>query len=94
MRKLVEGHRDDMIKLKAHLARGERDEAQRLAHTLKGAAGTLGAVEVQRAAAELESVIRSGVIRSGDEPEMAALAIWVEQALNALAEGLPNPGAA
>ena len=94
LHKLVDGHRDDVARLRARLAAGERDEAQRLAHTLKGAAGTLGAVELQRAAAELEHVIRSGVVRSGDEPEMAALAAWIEPALNALAGRLPNPGAA
>jgi PAS domain S-box-containing protein len=94
LHKLVDGHRDDAARLRAHLAAGEHDEAQRLVHTLKGAAGTLGAVELQRAAAELESAIRSGLVGRGDEPEMAALIAWVEQALDALAGRLPNPGAA
>ncbi|MTW19778.1 ATP-binding protein [Allochromatium palmeri] len=88
LHKLVDGHRDDMIKLRAHLAAGERDKAQRLAHTLKGASGTLGAVELQRAAAELEGLIRSEAVSSGDEPEMTALALHVKQALQRLEAGL------
>ncbi|ADC61442.1 ATP-binding protein [Allochromatium vinosum] len=91
LHKLVDGHRDDMVHLRAHLAAGAREEAQRLAHTLKGAAGTLGAVELQRAAAELERVIRSGAVLSGDELEMAELAGQVDQALGGLAERLSKP---
>ena len=88
LHKLVEGHRDDMVRLREHLAAGERDEAQRLVHTLKGASGTLGAVELQRAAAELEGMIRSGAVVSGDEAEMAELVLRIERALGGLEDGL------
>jgi HPt (histidine-containing phosphotransfer) domain-containing protein len=88
LHKLVDGHRDDVVRLRAHLALGERDEAQRLVHTLKGASGTLGAVALQRAAAELEGLIRSGAVVSGDEVEMAELAGRVERALSGLEDGL------
>jgi PAS domain S-box-containing protein len=88
LHKLVEGHRDDMVRLREHLAAGERDEAQRLVHTLKGASGTLGAVELQRAAAELEGGIRSGAVVSGDEAEMAKLVLRIERALGGLEDGL------
>ena len=90
LRKLVEGHRDDRVKLRAHLAMGEREAAQRLAHTLKGAAGTLGAVELQRLAAELEGLIRSGAVASGGEPDLAELAWQVERALIGLERGLQD----
>lgn len=40
--------------LRALLAQDKVSEARRLAHSLKGAAGTIGAVELQAAAAELE----------------------------------------
>jgi PAS domain S-box-containing protein len=40
------------------LARGDVDEAQRLAHTTKGVAGTIGAKALSLAAAQLESVLK------------------------------------
>ncbi|TWB30835.1 signal transduction histidine kinase [Nitrospirillum bahiense] len=39
---------------------GDATTAERLAHTLKGVAGTIGAGEVQRAAAAVEAALRSG----------------------------------
>jgi PAS domain S-box-containing protein len=39
---------------------GDQQRAQRLAHTLKGVAGTLGITAVQQAAARLEQAIRDG----------------------------------
>jgi len=42
------------------LSSGDRDTAQRLAHTLKGVSGNIGAGDVQKAAATLESSIKDG----------------------------------
>jgi two-component system, sensor histidine kinase and response regulator len=41
-----------------HLKTGKSDQAHRLAHSLKGAAGMLGAVEIQKHAANLEVALR------------------------------------
>ncbi|MBL8487976.1 MAG: response regulator, partial [Rhodocyclaceae bacterium] len=51
-------HADDVARIRAALADGRRDEARRLAHTLKGAAGTLGARDLADAAAGVEAVLR------------------------------------
>ncbi len=56
--KFAENHLDDFARIRTCLTNGERDEARRLAHSLKGAAATLGAVAVQKAAAALEAAIR------------------------------------
>ena len=40
--------------IRARLAEGDRDTAERTAHSLKGVAGTLGATELQARAGELE----------------------------------------
>ncbi len=56
--KFAENHLDDFNKIRLCLANGDREEARRLAHSLKGASATLGAVVVQKAAAALESAIR------------------------------------
>ena len=54
LRMFVDGHADDARRLREYLARSESEPAQRLAHTLKGAAGMLGALDVQRLAAKIE----------------------------------------
>ncbi|MFZ5482680.1 MAG: response regulator [Pseudomonadota bacterium] len=56
--KFVTGHRDVPDHIVAALQSGQTETAQRLAHTLKGTAGTLGAIEIQGLAAKLESSLR------------------------------------
>ncbi len=46
------------------LEKGEQEEAQRGAHTVKGVAGNLGATELQAKAAELEAAIKNRDIDS------------------------------
>ncbi|MFA6311061.1 MAG: PAS domain S-box protein [Sterolibacterium sp.] len=64
LRQYAADHADDMTKLRTLVHEGmnqpDRDEARRLAHTLKGSSGNLGATEVQRLAAELEAAIKAG----------------------------------
>ncbi|MBL8490103.1 MAG: PAS domain S-box protein, partial [Rhodocyclaceae bacterium] len=64
-----DAHAADAESIRAALAAGRREEARRLAHTLKGAAGTLGASRVSGLAAGIEATLRQ------DEgmPEAAAL---------------------
>ncbi len=45
-------------RIQVHLTRGDRLDAERMAHTLKGVAGTLGVGALRKAAAELEQAIR------------------------------------
>jgi len=63
--------------LRRHLAEGRPEDAERLAHSLKGAAATLGAVELAQAAGDLESASRE---RQG--PELALLCSRLEEALD------------
>ncbi len=53
----IDGHQNDMDKLREKLAAGEQEEARRVAHSLKGAAGSLGVVAVQAVAAKLEAAV-------------------------------------
>jgi len=76
--------------VRAALESGDRSLAERVAHTLKGVAGNIGAGEVRVAAAKLE-----GAIRAGDEdataliePTAAALAV-VLGSIDSLPERAP-----
>ena len=57
--KFAENHLDDFTRIRQALITGKHNEACRLAHSLKGAAGTLGALAVQKSAAELEMAIKN-----------------------------------
>ncbi len=85
--KLVTNHAMDMATLRVHLAAGESGEARRVAHSLKGAAATLGAVELRAAAAALEQAILTG----SPAAEEDILIDRVERAQADLAASLGNP---
>src|SRR6185436_11805976 len=61
LRQFLDGHADAAARVRESLARGERVEAERLAHTVKGVAGNLAAGPVQAAAGALEKAIRDAV---------------------------------
>jgi len=58
LRQFVEQHGPAIDQVGDALAKGDHALAERLAHTLKGVAGNIGAAGVQSAAAALERVIR------------------------------------
>jgi CheY-like chemotaxis protein len=73
LRTYAQDRNRDMAHLRESLAAGDRREAQRLAHSLKGSSATLGAVAVQACAAELEAAIKAG--RSPEECESSLAAV-------------------
>jgi PAS domain S-box-containing protein len=74
LRGFTERHSDDLTQALALLASERREEARNLAHGLKGAAGSLGLVHLQTAAAGLESALRLGQDDAAQlEPLLATL---------------------
>lgn len=84
-------HAEDMALVAASLAEGDQLSAQRQAHSLKGAAATLGAKALAERARRLEQMLRpDNAIKASNEDihrEMDAVRheLWV------LAAGLPRP---
>ena len=81
---LVEFHHDHLDaaqRVNDALERGELEEASRLTHTLKGAAGSIGARELSESAARLESALNA---REKNEPARQAF----ENALDRLMVGI------
>ncbi len=79
--KLDNDHGNDMRELGTLLETGAADDARRLAHTLKGLAGTLGLTRLQEAAAALEAHLgRHDTESGGDEISRLMDAVSTEQA--------------
>ena len=99
LRLFVHGHQDFGEQLESALAAGDRATAERLAHTCKSVAGSLGAAAVAEHAAALESALRAGAgPRAADAglarriPALAAAAKGaVTQLVTALRLWLPAP---
>ena len=58
LEKFRNGQQNTLADIRSALAANDREKAERLAHTLKGLSGTLGAEKLQGHAAELETAIR------------------------------------
>jgi PAS domain S-box-containing protein len=69
---------------------GDPELPLRLAHTLKGTAGTIGAKQVQAAAAHLEQVCRQGADPALIEQQLAAVQAALEPVLAGLASHEPT----
>lgn len=76
----IEEHGQSADELKALLAEGKTDDAQQLAHNIKGVSGTVGAVQLMQAAAALEQQLRSNPHQADLDPFTHEL----ERALSAI----------
>jgi signal transduction histidine kinase/CheY-like chemotaxis protein len=72
------GHVDDIAKLRASLDAGEMADAQRLAHTLKGVAATLGAEELRQCAFDVEQAVRDRQAMSAIQERISRLELLLE----------------
>jgi HPt (histidine-containing phosphotransfer) domain-containing protein len=84
LRSFVTNYPADSTQIQQHLAAGRSEDAQRLAHSVKGAAGTLGAVILQEQAAALEAALKRG----DDASAVEVLALAVTRTQSALSTAL------
>jgi two-component system sensor histidine kinase/response regulator len=75
--------------IRAALVEGRTAEAERAAHSLKGAAGTIGADTLQRQAGEVETAIRNGAGAAQVEPLLNTVESTLAALLAALLRILP-----
>jgi PAS domain S-box-containing protein len=83
---LLEFHRDyatSIDRVRAALGEGRLTDAERQVHTLKGVAGNIGAMDLHRAAQELDSALRRG-----DLEEAGLFLPEVERELSRVVNGL------
>ncbi|WP_298622005.1 response regulator [uncultured Zoogloea sp.] len=89
LRRLVSGHAGSADQIGAALAAGNRHEAERIAHTLRGAAANLGANALRDAARNLEATLRRGASAGEALAELPALSAELLSLVTLLETQLP-----
>ncbi|CAK0774949.1 two-component system, sensor histidine kinase and response regulator [Azospirillaceae bacterium] len=93
LRKFATGQADAISNIRTALDCGDVVAAERIAHTLKGTAGNIGAIAIQRAAAEVEAAIRQSRPRSEIEDALDVVVWPLADLLARLTERLACVGA-
>jgi CheY-like chemotaxis protein len=93
LRQFAEKQGGVLEEITAALAGGDFELAERLAHTLKGVAGNIGAGNVQSAAGDLEKTLRTRSGTADVESAMQAVAAALEPLVAGLRAVLPAPAA-
>jgi two-component system sensor histidine kinase/response regulator len=75
------------LRIRDSLGQGDRQLAERLAHTLKGSSAQVGACGVERRAAAVELSLREGAPSAEVEPLLAALEQALDDALDCMRAG-------
>jgi CheY-like chemotaxis protein len=90
LRKFVAGQAEAPRQLSEALAAGDKATAQRLTHTAKGLAGTIGATALQEQAEALEAAIQSDVPVDEMTPLVATWGEAMQGMISALQAALPQ----
>jgi two-component system sensor histidine kinase/response regulator len=97
LRRFATDHGSDISRLRRMLderaSASYADEARRIAHTLKSAAGNLGATAVQRLAAELEATLKQGAAAVQIEPLVTGADAALKTMAAAILAALPEEAA-
>jgi CheY-like chemotaxis protein len=91
LRQFVEQQGPAIAQVTSALAQGDAALAERLAHTLKGVAGNIGAKAVQAAAGVLEKLIRGGAGAAEIDPAKQQVATALDPLIAQLKSALGSP---
>jgi two-component system, sensor histidine kinase and response regulator len=89
LRRFAHSQADAVGRMRMSLAAGHETDAERAAHTLKGAAGSVGARQLQHEAGDVESALRRGVAFAELEALLGPLERTLEALVAALVVNLP-----
>ncbi len=84
------GHAGDHVTLRGHLERQEFQEAGRVAHTLKGSAGNIGAAGIHQLASEFEQSIKERAMERAST-QLSQLAVDLPQLIDGIQTRLAAP---
>ncbi|MTJ82803.1 MAG: Hpt domain-containing protein, partial [Telmatospirillum sp.] len=91
LRRFATGQRRTADEIRRAIGRGERTQAERLAHTIKGLAGTIGADAMAETALRLERAISGSGGRDAIEAGIAELEAGLGEIASMIADRLPGP---
>jgi HPt (histidine-containing phosphotransfer) domain-containing protein len=91
LRQFAEQQGPSVEQITAALGKGDTALAERLAHTLKGVAGNIGAKPVQTAAGVVEKLIRDRAAAVETESGLRQVAAVLDPLLAQLRNALPSP---
>ena len=94
LRKFIAGQRNTGEAISAALDNADQATAERLAHTMRGVAGNIGASELPALASTLEDAIHRQLPRPDIDARLAALSAPLAALIVALEQRLPEPEAA
>lgn len=88
---MVTTHRHDIGRMQDCLQRHAPDEARRIAHSLRGAAATLGVLSMAEGAQQIETLLREDLTRPADDLSgpMQAVELQLQRLQQVLGE--PDP---
>ena len=89
LQKFVTGKRHDVDLMRQALREGDSARARSIAHSLKGVAATVGAVDVSETALELEALLQEGELGESLEAVLALAEAQLEDLVSALERQLP-----
>jgi two-component system, sensor histidine kinase and response regulator len=91
LQKFTTGQKQTIEQIRAALEQNDRPQAERLAHTLKGVAGNIGAGPIQEAAAILETAIRNQAPQAEIDRLLPPLQAALMALIDPLEQMLPPP---
>lgn len=90
LNRYVAGQADAPARMRVALAAGDRQTAERLAHTLKGVSGNIGAVLIQTLAADLEQMLRQEASLETLETALGQVGAALDELIAGLLDGSPT----
>lgn len=90
LRKYVLNEKDAFIKIEKLLSKGDWHSAERIAHTLKGVSGSIGATQIQAKAAEVETAIREHIAYDKLSPIIKETSVMLAKMIGYLENILPD----
>jgi two-component system sensor histidine kinase/response regulator len=90
LQRFVGGQKNVATSIRSALAADDSDTAERLAHTLKGVSGSIGAKGLQQEAGELEAAISEHQPRDAVEARLSELSAQLQRLIEQLEESLPE----
>ena len=95
LREFVRFHGEDMPEIRKALQRQQMTEANRLVHTLKGTAATIGLTRLQSDAQRLETALQAGILEQDAlMASIAAQQLVLAQTVNSIASEMREPDTA